>query len=119
MDDQHAILMDTMNELRLVLMRGSDQENAGETLYRLMEFTRMHFQSEELLMEQNSFPGLPEHRAAHHTMMALLRQSPQSVLHGNSANLRSFLGSLREGYLHHIETLDQQYGPWLNDRGLR
>jgi len=119
MDDQHAILMDTVNELRLALLRGSDGENAGEILYRLIEFTRMHFQSEECLMEQSRFPGLAEHRAAHQDMLTQLRQSPQRVLHGSAIQLRSLLGSLREGYLQHIETLDQQYGPWLNERGLR
>jgi hemerythrin len=119
MDDQHAVLMDTMNDLRLALMRGSDRENAGEILYRLIEFTRMHFQSEERLMEQSDFPGLSEHRAAHQGMMAQMRQSPHHVLHGNAAHVRSLLGSLREGYLQHIETLVQQYGPWLNERGLR
>jgi hypothetical protein len=26
---------------------------------------------------------------------------------------------LRHGYLDHIEGQDQQYGPWLNERGVR
>lgn len=119
MDDQHGILMDTMNELRLTLLHGSDRGNAGEILYRLIEYTQMHFRSEETLMELNGYPDLPEHRAAHRDILTRMRQSPEYVFHGSAANLRSFLGLLRDGYIRHIETLDQRYGPWLNDRGLR
>ena len=47
MDDQHGILMDIMNELRQALVRGSGREQLSELLDRLIEFTRMHFWSEE------------------------------------------------------------------------
>ncbi len=70
MDDQHGILMDTMNELRLALVGGCGREQICELLDRLIEFTRMHFFSEEQLMEQTSFPGLAGHRAEHHRMLA-------------------------------------------------
>ena len=62
MDDQHGILMDTLNELRLAAVRGSGREQVSEVLDRLIEFTRMHFWSEEQLLEQYGFPSLAEHR---------------------------------------------------------
>ena len=46
MDDQHGILMDTMNELRLAMSHGSTREQMNELLNRLIEFMRMHFWSE-------------------------------------------------------------------------
>jgi hemerythrin-like metal-binding protein len=78
MDDQHGILMDTMNDLRLALVRGSGREQVSELLDRLIEFTRMHFWSEEQLMEQHGFPGLAEHRAEHQRMLAQILQSGSS-----------------------------------------
>ena len=66
MDDQHGILMDTMNELRQTVVRGRGREEICALLDRLIEFTRMHFWSEEQLMEQTAFPGLADHRARHH-----------------------------------------------------
>ena len=41
MDDQHGILMDTLNELRLTVVRGMGREQVNEVLDRLIEFTRM------------------------------------------------------------------------------
>ena len=119
MDDQHGILMDSMNELRMALVRGSDRLQLSELLDQLMEFTRMHFGSEEELMAQTGFPGLDEHRAEHQRLLRLFRESALGAQQGQEAHMRTLLCSLREGYLAHIEGPDQQYGPWLNERGIR
>ena len=116
MDDQHGILMDTENELRQALVRGSGREQLSEVLDRLIEFTRMHFWSEEQLMEQSGFPGLAEHRAEHHRMLARMLQAAHRVQYGEAVRMRPLLCSLRDEYLHHIQDLDQRYGPWLNER---
>ena len=118
MDDQHGILMDAMNELRLAVVHGCGREQISQLLDRLIEFTRMHFWSEEQLMEQSGFPGLAEHRAQHHSILAQMLQSAHRVQYGEGVELRPMLCSLRDGYLEHIEALDRQYGPWLNERGV-
>ena len=118
MDDQHGILMDTMNELRLAAVRGSGREQISEVLDRLIEFTRMHFWSEEQLMEQYNFPGMAEHRSEHQRLLAQILQSSHRVQHGDKMQMRPLLCFLRESYTEHIEGMDREYGPWLNDRGV-
>jgi hemerythrin len=117
MDDQHGILIDTMNELRLAAVRGLSREQVSEILDRLIEFTRMHFWSEEQLMEQYSFPGLAEHRAEHQRILAQTLQSAHRVQHGEKMQMRPLLCYLRESYSDHIEGMDREYGPWMNARG--
>ncbi len=118
MDEQHGILMDSMNELRLALVGGSGRDLVTGLLERLIEFTRMHFQSEEQLMEKTGFPGLPEHRSEHQRLLRLFRESALGAQLGEEARMRPLLCSLRDGYLAHIEGPDQQYGPWMNARGV-
>jgi hemerythrin-like metal-binding protein len=110
MDNHHNILMDTVNELRLAAVRGSGREQVNEAMDRLIAFTRMHFRSEELLMEQHGFPGLEEHRAE--------LQSSHRAQHGQRMQMRPLLSFLREAYAEHIEGMDREYGPWLNERGV-
>ena len=118
MDDQHGILMDTINDLRLAMTRGSDKEQIGALAKRLIEFTQMHFSSEEQLMEQSGFPGLAEHRAAHNELLDKLRNGAHSLLHSEDVRVKALFCSLHDGFMSHVETLDRQYGPWLNARGV-
>ena len=118
MDDQHGILMDALDELREAMEHGGGREQMSELLDRLIEFTRMHFWSEEQLMEQTGFPGLAEYRAEHHCMLAQILQSAHRVQYGEGVQMRPLLGFLRDWYFEHIEAMDRKYGRWFNDHGV-
>jgi hemerythrin len=119
MDDQHGILMDAINELRQAVTRGGGREQVSELLDRLIEFTRMHFDSEERLMQQAGFPCLVEHRAQHQCLMAQILEAAHRLQYGERVDMNFLLRFVREWYLEHTATLDQQYGPWLNELGIR
>ncbi len=118
MDDQHGILMDTLNELRRMLVRGSDRREISLQLERLIEFTQMHFHSEEQLLEQQGYPGTDEHRTAHHALLARLYTALEHVNREEPIHFSSLLEFLPAWYHEHVEEIDQPYGQWLNDRGV-
>ena len=117
MDDQHAVLMDTLNDLRLALVRGLGREQVSEGLNRLIELSRMHFASEEQLLEQHGFPGVAEHRGAHQKLLGQLEDVALRA-HHDEIHLNSILMFLRSWYMTHVEEQDQKYGAWLNARGI-
>ena len=119
MDDQHGILMDTINELQAALLSGCSRETIGAHLEQLLNFTTMHFQGEERLMEQLGFPGLTEHRAEHQRLLAQIQESSHRVQRNGDVPVRTLLQFLRDWYLEHFEGPDQEYGPWLNERGVQ
>ena len=118
MDEQHAVLMDTLNEIRLALVRGQGRDQVSEALNRLIEFTRMHFASEEQLLEQHGFPGVAEHRDAHQKLLGQIEETAMRTLHNDEVRTKSMLLFLRDWYMTHMENLDSQYGDWLNRRGI-
>lgn len=118
MDDQHAILMDTLNDIRLALVRGRGRDQVSEALNRLIEFTRMHFASEEQLLEKHAFPGAAEHRDAHQKLLGQLEEAALRAQHNGELHLRSTLLFLHGWYTNHIEQLDRPYGEWLNAHGI-
>lgn len=119
MDDQHGILMDAINALRLALVRGAGQEKISALLDEFVEFTRMHFWSEEQLMERTGFVGLEGHRAEHHRMLADILQSAHRLQYGEDIPLRPLLCKLHQGFMDHVETMDQKYAPWFHEHGIR
>lgn len=118
MDDQHGILMDMMNELRVALIRGCGRDQACEDLNRLIAFTQMHFASEERLLEQYAFPGSIDHRDAHRRLLGQIRETVFRVQHSEEVELRSLLAFLRGWFIEHLEHVDQHYGRWLNEQGV-
>jgi len=118
MDDQHGVLMDTLNELRILLLRGADRRDVSLQLERLIDFSQMHFQSEEHLLQQQGFPGTEDHRKAHHKLLARLYSALEKVNRDESVRLNSLLDFLPAWYLEHVEQLDQPYGTWLNEHGV-
>jgi hemerythrin len=118
MDDQHGILMDTLNGLRISLIQGADRRAICVQLERLIEFTQMHFQCEELLLQQQGFPGVKEHETAHKQLLAKLYAALEQLNHNDFVQFSSLLEFLPAWYLEHIEQLDRPYGLWLNERGV-
>ncbi|HEY1985273.1 MAG TPA: hemerythrin family protein [Terracidiphilus sp.] len=118
MDDQHGILMDTLNDLRLALIQGSGPDKVSEGLNRLIEFTRMHFSSEESLLEQSGYPEMAEHRRAHQHLLHQIEETAHLTQVNDELHTRSLLLFLRDWYTGHVETLDNQYGAWLNEHGI-
>jgi hemerythrin-like metal-binding protein len=118
MDDQHGILMDSVNELRITLVHKADRRAICLQLERLIEFTQMHFQCEEQLLQQQGFPGVKEHQAAHKHLLAKLYTALEELNHEDFVHFSSLLEFLPAWYLEHVEQLDRPYGIWLNDRGV-
>jgi hemerythrin len=118
MDNQHGILMDSINAVRQALLRGAGRETISELLDEFIELLRMHFRSEEQLMEQSGFTGLEEHRAEHHRILADILQSAHRLQYGDDMQLRTLLCALHHGFLDHIETMDSKYAPWLHEHGV-
>lgn len=117
-DDQHGILMDTLNDLRLMLLHGAGRREISLQLERLIEFTQMHFESEERLLVQHGFPGLGEHRTEHHRLLEKLYAALEHVNREEVVQFSSVLDFLPSWYRDHVEQLDQPCGIWLNECGV-
>jgi hemerythrin len=118
MDDQHGILIDTLNELRQQLERGSGNAKLCQQMARLVEFADMHFSCEENLLRRHGFPGLEAHCEAHQNLLDQIRHAVGAADRTSEAEFLRVLTYLRGQYRDHVETLDRQYGEWLNAHGI-
>lgn len=118
MDDQHSILVDSLNTLREQLHRGNPSAQLTEQVARLAEFTDLHFGCEESLLRRHGYPELDEHRKAHQNLMDQIRLAVRRAEHGQDAELERTLIAIRGQYLDHVEGADREYSNWLHSRDI-
>ena len=118
MDDQHGILMDTLNELRQQLDRGNASARLSQQMARLVEFAGMHFDCEERLLQRHGYPEVEQHSQAHQDLLEKIRYAVERADRGDNAELQRSFAFLRSRYMDHVTTLDRQYAEWLNARGV-
>jgi len=119
LDDQHAVLVETLNELHEAMMKGKAKEITGVMLGKLVDYTRVHFSSEEQMMKAARFPGLAAHRAKHQELTRQVGEFVGRYERGEITLNLQLLNFLRDWLSNHILKEDQEYGPWLNSHGIR
>ncbi|MGA3010491.1 MAG: bacteriohemerythrin [Terracidiphilus sp.] len=118
-DDQHAVLFETINSLHASMVRGEARNVLGTLLHRFLDYTRRHFAAEEAMMETAKYPALAAHRVKHNELTEHVEEFVTRHDSGDiilSVELSNFL---TDWLTKHIQSTDKEYGPWLNERGAR
>jgi hemerythrin-like metal-binding protein len=118
MDDQHGILLDSLNELRLALLQGQDCRTVRNLLSRVAELMRMHLASEDRLLALHGFPGLASHRAEQQRLLARLEQFDIRFEQRQSASAYELVEYLRKWFTAHTGATGRTYGQFLHSRGV-
>src|ERR1035441_2276317 len=120
-DEQHGILLDSLNELNTALALGEDCESVKVRLERVAELARLHVTSEERLLELHGFPGLANYRAEREKLLHHLESRPPSCTsqsrHKQSDSVYELASFLRNWFVEHTQA-GQEYGPWLQEQGV-
>ena len=119
LDDQHTGLFNVLNELHAAMMKGQAQTLTGPLLKQLVEYTRTHFAAEESMMARTNYPGLAEHRVQHRDLVKQVEGYVARFERGEITLNLHLLNFLRDWLTNHIQKTDHQYGPWLNEHGVR
>jgi hemerythrin len=117
-DDQHIVLVDTLNELHAAMMKGQAQVVTGPLLKKLVDYTRDHFSSEEAAMASTHYPSMAAHRNHH---IELTKQVEAFVERYQKGEIRlnlELLNFLNDWLTTHIQKEDKGYGPWMNQHGV-
>jgi hemerythrin-like metal-binding protein len=119
MDDQHGILMDALNELRLELLHGGECRAVRTMLRRVTELMRLHVESEERLLALHGFPGLAAHRAEQQRLLGRLAQFDVRFEQRQASAVYELVEYLRKWFTTHTGIAGQKYGPWLQKCGVQ
>ena len=119
LDGQHTVLFGLVNDLHAAMMKGQAQSLTGPLLRKLVEYTHTHFSAEEQMMAAAKYPGLADHRTRHRELIKQVEEYANRFESGEITLSLDLLKFLRNWLSDHIQKVDHQYGPWLNEHGLR
>ena len=120
LDGHHIHLLDLLNRAYSACMLNDPVAELRAIVDELYDYTRYHFSAEELVMEENNYPGLLEQKQEHELFVQRLISCKQEMEKGNMSStiemveLTEFLANWCRD---HIISMDKKFGVYLNQLG--
>lgn len=118
-DRQHQKLIGVINDLFDAMTEGKGKTVLGKIVRELVNYTEIHFKTEEMYFEKFGYPATEAHRLQHAEFIKKVSSFDEGFKRGQlglSGEIMNFLGSwLKE----HIMKTDRQYSKCFNENGLR
>jgi hemerythrin len=119
-DDQHRKWIDHFNSAVEAVQSRQGSAQISKTLDFLLDYTGVHFSTEEKHMSQASYPGLGEHKGKHDELRGTLANLVQDfeeegVTQALVDSIDTFLGNW---LIKHIQEVDMQFGAYVKEKGI-
>ena len=117
-DEQHHKLVDFTNELHEAMLKGKSREILNQIINGLVDYTVIHFSTEETLLEKYNYPGLAIQKKEHASFVKKVSEFQDGIKNqkfGLSIEIMTFLSDWRKN---HINGSDKNYSAFLNENGV-
>jgi hemerythrin len=113
MDGEHRVQVGLLSALRDAVTMGRAEAEVNEILEQLVDYTKVHFMSEELLMRLYQYPHYEAHVAEHDRMVEQIEQARERYQNGDRATTTETLNAALSGLVGHIGRSDRTLGGYL------
>ncbi len=118
-DRQHQKLIDILNQLYISTHENASKEKLTEILNALIEYTVIHFNTEEMYMKQCKYPEAVAHTAEHEALKEEVLNFSKAYKEGTETVSFELLNFLRKWLTNHILRSDKKYSKYFNASGIR
>jgi hemerythrin len=105
---EHRVQVGMIDALLSADAKGMKANEVDEILVRLLEYTRLHFLSEELLMRLHAYEHHDEHVFEHRRMLEQLEEIRKTYQQGQADEAGMSIQRLRARLLGHIHSHDAE-----------
>jgi hemerythrin len=116
MDAEHGLQVGLVNALEDAVAAGREREMADGILERLLDYTRVHFLAEELMMRLEGFPAFEAHIEEHDDLVRQLDAVRTAYRAGDRAITLETVHTLRTWLAGHVRTSDRAFARFLASR---
>lgn len=115
-DSEHDVQMQLLDSLSETLQKPDGISPANYILDQFIEFSDMHFLSEQLVMRLHGYPGYEPHLEEHTRLMKKVREIRSRMDQRQAGASAQLVYQLREWLLTHISTEDVAFGAFLKTK---
>ncbi len=115
-DDQHRQLVQMVNRINKAIVRKFDVALIETAFQELLDFTRLHFATEQRLMLQHGYTDTTAHLQEHSQLLNKLGDLATQSAQGNDLLI---LQTIKDWLIGHIQHADKPLGAFLVAQGIR
>lgn len=116
-DDQHKELIKMLNKLNTAIHGGWGKETRKEVIDKLVEYTRVHFTTEESVMSIAGYPDVEAHKKKHQDLLLKVKDYVNKYEKNPNASSYDLLFFLKQWLTEHIIKSDKALGNFLLANG--
>ena len=106
------------NQLYEGINRGKVESVKADALNFLVRYAADHFAEEEQMMQKHGYPDLDSHQKKHEYLKREVLQYKRRFDAGECMDDIDFIKFIKDWIVDHILTVDRQYGPFFNKKGV-
>ena len=115
-DTQHKRLFQLAGEVHDAMTAGKGKQILSQTLASLISYTKVHFSSEERLMQKYGYPDYPAHKAEHDKLTAQVVAFQTDFNAGRSSMTIDLMHFIKNWLTHHIGKTDQRVASYIKEK---
>ena len=113
MDEQHQKLFGLINSFYDEVGKQSQDKLIFDLIAGMKDYTILHFNEEEQLMQQCNYPGLAEHKKEHADFIDKVTDLEEKLKSGKMIISFEITNFLKDWIKKHIKESDQQYSAYI------
>lgn len=111
---EHTIQVEMITLLATAITEQKPRDEIIKILNQLLQFSQVHFMSEQLIMRQHSYDGFDEHENEHGELIDQLQSAKKKLLSDETQLDKYDFNELRGQLLNHIATQDHKLSAFLS-----
>jgi len=118
MDAEHRLQVSLVNALEELVQQGADPAVLERTISQLVDFTGVHFLSEELMMRLYAYPQHDAHKLEHDRLKQQVDELRSRLAAGGREAGVACVAELHAWLVGHVRTMDQAFAAWCAKNGI-
>ncbi len=120
LDNEHLVQLGLADAVVQAVESSEPAEQVAQLVAQFIDYTELHFMSEQLLMRLHAYPDYAEHVADHEAIVEQLRALSESTDNDSASPLTAeWAGKLKGQMLGHIRNRDAALHAYLAERQAR